>query len=499
MKIASVDEMRELERRTNEIYGDESIMMEHAAFSIYLAIEEEIGTFEGKRALIFVGKGNNGGDAMALARNLHESGMDVKVCTVFGNVSSPLAVKNLSILKRMGIPVVDSIGKDEIRSADIVIDGIFGIGLKSKINGRVSEIIDMINSNSKFTVSVDIPSGVDADNGNVDGKAVVANMTVTLGMIKRGMLFYPARSLCGKIKVGKIGIPPEIIEDQNLKGEVTTFLDAKSLLPFRPPFSNKGTFGKVLIISGSKNYTGTPSMVALGALRSGAGLVRIASTSISSFLPEAISIPLEMEDSEISLKNLPLIDDLAGKSDVIAIGPGMGTGKNATGIMSHLLTRWKDKITVIDADGINVLSKIDYEFSPNTLITPHPGEFARLTSKSIDEVLSDPLMHAVRFANEKHVLTLLKGPTTVISRPDGRYAINITGNSALAKGGSGDVLTGMIAGFAAQGMDLFNAAKLSAYIHGRTAELYAQGKGEYSMIAREIGDLIPQIIKELIQ
>ncbi|BBJ28599.1 NAD(P)H-hydrate dehydratase [Athalassotoga saccharophila] len=499
MKIVSIDEMRELERRTNEIYEDESIMMEHAAFSLYLAIEEEIGTFEGKHALIFAGKGNNGGDAMALARNLHESGMDVKVCLVFGDVSSPLAIKNLSIIKKMGIPVVDSIDKNEIRSADIVIDGIFGIGLKSKIDEKISQIIDMINANSKFTVSVDIPSGVDAQTGNVNGKAIIASMTVTFGMIKRGMLFYPARSLCGKIKVGKIGIPPEIIEEVNPKGEVTTFLDAKSLLPLRPPFSNKGTFGKVLVISGSKNYTGTPTMVALGALRSGAGLVRIASTSIALSLPEAISIPLEMEDSEISLKNLPLIDDLVDISDVIAIGPGIGTGKNATGIVHHILTKWKNKPIVIDADGINVLSKFDYELLPNMIITPHPGEFARLTSKSIDEILADPLTHAIRFSNEKHALTLLKGPTTVIANPDGRYAINITGNSALAKGGSGDVLTGMIAGFAAQGMNLFDAAKLSAYIHGRTSELYAQDKGEYSMIAREIGDLVPQIIKELIQ
>ncbi len=499
MKIASIDEMRKLEKRAIEVYDDESIMMEHAAFSIYLAIEEEIGTFEGKSALIFAGKGNNGSDAMALARNLHEVGMDVKVCPVFGSVSSPLAIKNLSIIKKMGIPVVDSINKDEIRSADIVIDGIFGIGFKSKIDEGISQIIDMINSNSKFTVSIDIPSGIDADTGNVSEKAVIANMTVTLGMIKRGMLFYPARSLCGKIKVGKIGIPPEIIEKESLKGEVITFMDAKSLLPNRPSYSNKGTFGKVLIISGSKNYTGTPAMVALGALRTGAGLVRVASTSIASFLPESISIPLEMEDSEISLKNLPVIDDLADKSDVIAIGPGIGTGKHAAGIVRHILTRWKDKIIVIDADGINVLSTFDYELLPNMIITPHPGEFSRLTSKPIDEILVDPLANALKFASEKHVLTLLKGPTTVISRPDGRYAINITGNSALAKGGSGDILTGMIAGFAAQGMDLFDAAKLAAYIHGRTAELYARENGEYSMIAREIGDLIPRIIKELIQ
>lgn len=495
MEIASIDEMRELERKSNEIYMDENIMMEHAAFSIYLAIEEEIGNLKGKSAIVFAGKGNNGGDALALVRNLHEAGMNVKVCLVFGEVSSKLAMKNLSILKRMGIDIVDEVQEDEIRRTDVVVDGIFGIGFKSRIDEKISKMIDKINACSNFKVSIDVPSGIDADTGQVIDKSVIADMTVTLGLIKRGMLFHPAKALCGRIKIGKIGIPPNILG--GLKGEVITFSDAKSMLPKRPAFSNKGTFGRIIVIAGSKNYTGTPALVALGALRSGAGLVRVASVSshLTTFIPEAISIPLEMENEEISVKNIPILDELISKSDIVAIGPGLGTGKNVKEIVNHTL-EWKDKVLVIDADGINSLSG-NFEFPPKAIITPHPGEFARLTNKNLDEILFDPLKCAMDFSKSNNVITLLKGPTTVITRPDGRYAVNVTGNSALAKGGSGDILTGMIAGFAAQGMDLFDAAKLSVFVHGRAAEIYSQQNGEYSMLAREIGEWIPRILREL--
>jgi NAD(P)H-hydrate epimerase len=509
MKIVNAIEMKKIESKTSEIYGiDGALMMEHAASSSYAAIKEEFGNLGGKNILVFAGKGNNGGDALALARYLLESGSTVKVCLVFGEPSSDLAKKNLSILKKLDVECVEyhenyDLAKD-VKNADIVVDGILGTGSKGQIGKELSKIIDIIN-HSKYTISIDLPTGMDADTGHVSQSCVKANMTITFGLMKKGMLLHPARSYCGKVKTEKIGIPEKLVESMELKGEVTTFDDAKKLVPARPAFSNKGTFGRVLVISGSSSYTGTPSMVALGALKVGSGLVTVVTPSpfntvITSILPEAIAIPLPDTDF-ISLKSIKIINEIAEKSDVMAIGPGLGTKAESEALVKYILEVWKDKFLVIDADGLNLISKdVDrYQFNPKMILTPHPGEFARLTSQNIAEVISDPVKHALEFSKMRNVNVLLKGPTTVVAKPDGEYALNITGNSALAKGGTGDILTGMIAGFMAQGLCAFDAAKLSAYIHGRAAEVYSQNNSEASMLVRDLADLIPQVLREINQ
>lgn len=508
MKIVSAFEMKQIESKVEEDYGiDGFLMMEHAAFSLYLGIEEEFKNLKGKNVLVIVGKGNNGGDAMALARNLFEAGAYVKVVLALGQPSSELAKRNLDILKKLGVECIEYTQNDaerDMKNADIVVDGILGAGAKSTIGPELSKIIDTININSKFTIAVDLPTGMDADTGLIFQNCVKADITVTFGFIKRGMLLYPARTFCGKVKLAKIGIPDKIMEKLKIDGEVTTFEDAKNLIPQRSAFSNKGNFGQVLIISGSKNYTGTPIMVALGALKVGAGLV--ISTVISPFntvitanLPEAISIPLEEKEGFLSLNSADIIDELAQHSDVIAIGPGIGRREKTGELVKHIMKNWKDKPMVIDADAINLISEEPqkYDFGKETILTPHPGEFSKLISKKIEEIILDPVKYALDFSASKNVKVLLKGPTSVITQPDGKYAFNVTGNSALAKGGTGDILTGMIAGFIAQGLSAFDAAKLSAYIHGRAAEIYTQNKSEASMLVRDLADIIPQIMKEL--
>lgn len=508
MKIVSVSEMKEIESKVKEDYGiDDFLMMEHAAFSLYLGIEEEFKNLKGKNVLVIVGKGNNGGDALALARNLFEADAHVKIVLALGQPSSELAKKHLDILKKLGIECteyIQDIFERDIGNADIVVDGILGTGVKNKIDPELSKIIDAINANSKFTVAVDVPTGMDSDTGLIFNNCVKANMTVTFGFIKKGMLLYPARSFCGRVKLAKIGIPDEIVKKVKINGEVTTFEDAKNLIPQRPAFSSKGNFGKVLIISGSKNYTGTPIMVTLGALKVGAGLAVSAAISpfnavITCNLPEAISIPLEEKEGFLSINSADTLDELAQSSDVIAIGPGIGRRKKTGELVKHMVEKWKEKPMVIDADAINLISEEPqkYDFGENTILTPHPGEFSRLTSKKIEEIISNPVKHALEFSSSKNVKILLKGPTSVIAQPDGKYALNVTGNSALAKAGTGDILTGMIAGFVAQGLSVFDAARLSAYIHGRTAEIYAQNKSEASMLVKDLADIIPQIIKEL--
>ena len=511
MKIVNKEELRALEIENANRYGiDEWLLQEHAAISLYLAVEDEFGWVNGKNVLVIAGKGNNGGDALASARNFIEAGANVSVLLVFGEPTSKLPQKHFSILKKMGVPIeVYDKSKSStivkmIKSSDMVIDGILGIGMSNLLSDELLNLVDLINENSKFTVSVDIPSGIEPNTGKILGGCVKADLTVTFGLLKTGMLFYPAREMCGKVKIGKIGLLETLIKEVNLRGELTTFEDARRLLPKRPQFSHKGTFGKIMIIAGSRRYTGAPVLTTYGALRVGAGLVTIGvpepfNNIVTSMLPEAISIPLPAtQDGFLSAKSRQSIKELIEKSDAVAVGPGLGMNFETAEVIKWIVSNF-DKPLILDADALNLLSRdIDeVTFSSNVAITPHPGEFARLTSKSINEILSNPIKHASEFAQSKNVSVLLKGATTVIALPNGKYFLNATGNSGLAKGGSGDILTGMIVGFVAQKMDMVSALRLAAYVHGRSAEAYAKENSEASLIPRDLTDYIPKILKEL--
>jgi hydroxyethylthiazole kinase-like uncharacterized protein yjeF len=434
----------------------------------------------------------------------------VEVLLAFGEPSAKLAQKHLEILKKMGIRVekYDSSKKEEVKdmiqSADVVLDGILGTGASNLVSDDLKALMELINENSKYTVSADLPSGIESNTGRVLGQSIVADMTVTFGMLKSGMLFYPAKERCGKIKIGKIGFPPHLIEDIDLKGELITFNDAKRYLPRRPRLSHKGTFGRVAIIAGSRKYTGAPVLVVSGALRMGAGLVTIGvpepfNTIVTSVMPEAISFPLSAtQDGFLAVKARQKIEELMEKADVMAIGPGLGTNFETGEVVKWVISTF-DKPLILDADALNLLSKdVDnVVFSENMAITPHPGEFSRLISKDIKDILSNPVKYALEFATQRHVNVLLKGATTVIATPRGKYFLNVTGNSGLATGGSGDVLTGMIAGLVAQGIKMEDALKLAAYVHGRCAEVYAENNDEASFIPQDLIDNIPRVLKEL--
>ncbi len=511
MRIVTKEEMRAIEIESANTYGiDGWMMMEHAAMALYLSIEEEFGSVAGKRVLILAGKGNNGGDALASARNLLEAGAEIKVYLILGEPTGELPKKHLSMLKNLGVTVEfyeksdGSTFVEDLKSSDIVIDGILGTGASNLLSDELIKLIKMINEKSKFTVAVDLPSGIESNTGKLLGEAIQADLTVTFGALKTGMLFYPAREMCGKLKIGKIGIPRQLLYQPRFKGELITFDDAKSLLPKRPSLSHKGTFGKVVIIAGSRQYTGAPILAAHGALRVGAGLVTVGvpepfNTTVTTSLPEAIAIPLPVtQDGSLAVNSRQKIEELIKSSDVVAIGPGLG-GNFETGEIVKWIVSDFDKPMILDADALNFLSKDinDINFSKKMMITPHPGEFSRLTSKKVEDILSNPVKNAMEFAQSKGVNVLLKGATTVIASPSGEYFLNATGNSGLATGGSGDVLTGMIAGFVAQGVEPLNALKLAAYVHGRAAEIYAEKNYEASLIPRDLVDLIPYVLKTL--
>ncbi len=511
MKIVSKEEMKALEIENSTKYGvDEWLMMEHAAMALFLAVEDEMGNLNGKRILILAGKGNNGGDAMACVRNFLEAGAEVQVLLTMGEPKSKLAQKHLSILRKFGVPIdkyenskLDVI-KVMVQNADVVVDGMLGTGASQLVSDDLAALMRIVNEYSTYTVSVDIPSGIESNTGKVLSESVIADMTVTFGMLKRGLLFYPARERCGKVKLGKIGLPSFLLDELDLKGELITAQDVKNLLPKRLAFSHKGTFGRVAIIAGSSKYTGAPVLTVSGALRVGAGLVTVGvpspyNTVVTSALPEAISFPLPAtQDGFLAVQARQNIESLLEKADVLAIGPGLGTNFETAEVVKWLISTFDIPI-ILDADALNLIAKFvdNLKFSENMAITPHPGEFSRLTSKSVKEILSNPVKYAVEFATQKGVNVLLKGATTVIATPNGRYFLNVTGNSGLASGGSGDVLTGMIAGFIAQGVKVENALKVAAYVHGRCAEMYAKENDEASFIPQDLVDTIPQALKEL--
>ncbi len=511
MRIVSKEEMRALEIENTSRYGvDGWLMMEHAAISLFLAVEDEISPLYGKNILVVAGKGNNGGDAMASARNFIEAGANVEVLLAFGEPTGNLPQKHLDILKKIGVKIekYDPSKKEKVKnmieSADVVLDGILGTGASNLVSDELKALMELINENSRYTVSVDLPSGVESNTGKILGQSIHADMTVTFGMLKRGMLFYPAKELCGKIKIGKIGFPPRLLDEIDLQGELITFNDARKYLPKRPRLSHKGTFGRVAIIAGSSKYTGAPVLTVSGALRMGAGLVTVGvpapfNTIVTSVMPESISFPLPAtQDGFLAVNARQSIEALLEKADVLAMGPGLGTNFETGEVVKWVISTF-DKPLILDADALNLLAKDinNVEFSDKVAITPHPGEFSRLISKDVKDILSNPVKYALDFATQKNIYVLLKGATTVIATPQGKYFLNVTGNSGLATGGSGDVLTGMIAGLVAQGVSIEDALKLAAYVHGRCAEVYAENNNEASLIPQDLVDSIPKVLKEL--
>lgn len=512
MKVVTSQEMRSIDSMTIQEIGIPGIvLMENAGVSVVKSIEDN---FRGiKNISIFVGKGNNGGDGLVCARHLFNRGYNVKAYLLSpADRFSGDALTNLTIAQNMSIPMSFILSEDdlvqqkmEIAESDLIIDAIFGTGLTGEVRGFISSVIEFLNSSKVPIVSVDLPSGLDADSGKVLGQCVKAEMTVTMGLPKRGLLLYPGANYVGKLLVADIGIPEKVIGSHEIKVNISEASEMIKLLPSRPRDSHKGTFGKVLIIGGSVGLTGAAAMASLSALRVGAGLVTLGIPSslndlMEVKLTEVMTMPLPETRSRTFSKNaLEVVMNVKKDFDVIAIGPG-ASREPETALFIQELCKSIDIPKVIDADALNALAEkkeLLGELGPQTVLTPHPGEMSRLTGIPVTDIQSDRIGVAQKFAMEHNLILVLKGVPTVIADPSGVIYLNITGNPGLSSGGTGDVLTGMISGLIAQGLSVKEASILGVYLHGLSADLVARNKGEAGIIAGDIIENIPIAINHL--
>ena len=505
MYILTSDEMRSLDRKTIEDIGIPSrVLMERAGVSVVLSMEHEFGSLENLDFVVLVGGGNNGGDGLVVARALLDYTPNVTAILLKENLKGD-PLENLRAFEKIGGEYA-VLGKDIdleeleylITSTDVVVDAMLGIGVKGEVREPIFSVIDMVNQSPARKVCVDVPSGIDSDTGKVLGRAIRCDLTVTFAYPKIGHVLYPGREYTGKLKVASIGIP-RVLADDTKRAIITEAL-VKSLIPFRKKDSNKGTYGRVGIIGGSVLYSGAPVLSALGSMKSGAGLTYVFTpkevhTVVTSSYPEAISIPVESCEGYLCERSFDSLKEWIDKMDVLAIGPGMGLNENTVRSLKRLID--VEKTIVLDADGLNALSEIGVEVikerrSP-AVLTPHPGEFSRLVKKNVQEVLYNYRL-AEDFARENNIVLVLKGATTIVT--NGEHTLfNLTGNTGLSKGGSGDVLTGVIASLIAQGLDPFEASILGVYLHGAAAHL--NKTDESGLLPTELARMIPDVLKSL--
>lgn len=479
------------------------VLMENAAISCVRNIE---GDISGKKVLIFCGKGNNGGDGLAIARHLIQKGADVSVVCVSGTDFGGDALINYNILMRMNVKLYDfsEISEEKIAGADIVIDAIYGTGIRGEISGTAYDVIDKINKNSRFTMSVDIPSGINADDGSVCRIAVRADITVTFAAYKMGLLLYPGAEYAGKIVLEDISIPQNIIDLQDIDVNVIDESLLKSLLPKRNKNSHKGDYGKILIVGGSRGMTGAVCMAAQAALYSGGGLITAAIPSelnpvLENKLTEVMTYPLADKNGRLSSLCIDELIEKANSSTAVLFGVGMGRSDEIVYILGKFLEKCKVPV-IIDADGLYALAQnkdMINSASCEIILTPHSGEFARLVGKTVDEVEKERISLSKEFSQKYGVTLVLKGSRTIVSTQSGEQFINLSGNAGMATGGSGDVLGGMMVSFVSRGMDIVNSAVLAVGMHGISGDENMKNTDIESVTAVGIIENIPSAFRLL--
>lgn len=478
--LMNVEQMKEIDRYSIEEIGIPSlVLMEKAASEVAKLVCEVAGEQDG--ILAVCGMGNNGGDAVAAARILFEWGRKVAILLLGDEEKASREMKQqLSIARNCGVLLR---GKEALDEYNIIIDGIFGIGLCREVKGEYREIIEKINAKKKIAVAVDVPSGISGDDGKVLGAAVRADFTVTFGYGKIGLFLYPGCEYAGKVLVKDIGFPKKA----EAKVKPHCFLYEKedlARLPQRNRYSNKGTYGKLLVVGGAKGMGGACILAARAALRCGVGLVKIVADEenrsiVQSSLPEAMFAPWEEIERELSW------------ADAVVLGPGLSRSEKSRELFLKIWAR-EDKPLVLDADGLNLLAEqggMENKNNKNNqrkqvIFTPHLKEMERLSGLGVAEIQEKFLDTARRYGRKDGIL-VLKDARSLVSDGERLY-VNVSGNHALAKGGSGDVLSGIIAGLVAQGADLFSAACLGAFVHGLAADHFVETKSASSLLAGEL-------------
>jgi len=504
MKVAKVDEMKDLDRRATDEFGiSQDLLMENAGQAVYFVISQELG-IKNNKFVIFCGGGNNGGDGLVVARKIHSTGGEVKVFLLDDEAKfRGAARKNFEIVSRMPIEMsrINSIDSviPEILDCDAIVDAIFGTGLVRKVSGVHEDIIQLINESQSTVFSVDIPSGINGDTGEVMGVAVKADYTVTFGLPKLGNILYPGYEHCGKLYVSHISFPPALHNSQAIKVAINNPIE----LPERATDTHKGSYGKALFIAGSSSYLGAPYFSALSFLKAGGGLSYLAAPqTISPFLAskgsEIVFVPQkETPSGSIALENMDELLDLSQTVDMVVLGPGLSLARETQELVRKLAPKI-NKPLVIDGDGITAiaedLEKIKKRKAP-TILTPHLGEMSRIAKMEIGEINKNKVDVLQRTAKELNTAIILKGAHSLIGYPDGTVFINVSGNSGMATAGSGDVLTGTIAAMHGLGLVLEDAVRMGVFIHGFSGDVAAVDKGEDGITAQDILDYLPETVK----
>ena len=512
MKVVSSRQMRKLETAAAEEIGLPTLLlMENAAIRLsehcLAYLNDGLKTVKAKpKVVIMAGVGGNGGDGLALARHLHLKGIDVNIYMA-GDISGIQgdAYINLEIVRKMGLAIIPIDERTDIqtslRSCDLAVDALFGAGLNRRIEGVYENVIEMINNYANYVISVDIPSGISADTGQVLGIAVKANVTVTMGYPKTGIMIYPGAAYAGKVEIADISLPrlPQSGDEPELS--ILTDSEITWYLPPRQAQSNKSSYGRVYGFAGSAEMPGAAALSATAAYKAGAGYVYACAVPsavrvLQHSLKEAITRILPHQGGFFCKKSLDAIAEELKNADVVYIGPGIGRGAHVTEFVFALIETVQTGM-VLDADALNSISEdisILKKLKRPCVITPHPGEMSRLTGLSVNEIVNNTIDTASEFSRKFNVITVLKDARTIVSSPSGNSYINVTGCSALAKAGSGDVLTGIIAGFMAQGLDPFTAAKLGVYIHGKAGQSACEQLSNYGVLATDLLNHIPIVL-----
>jgi len=530
MRVVTAAEMREIDRRATEEYGVLGlVLMENAGLKVFECVRRVLGGVDGKQVIVLAGKGNNGGDGLVAARHLLQHGARVKVMLSGepADVTGDAGI-NLEIWKRLGQRLYLMQDRNAIQllqlalmQTDLVVDALFGTGFRGEIRDRARKVIEAVNESGKPVVAVDIPSGVEADTGAVRGPAIQATHTVTFGLPKLGLVLEPGAGRTGELHVADISLPRPLVEAEGGRYLLTPAL-VRDWLPRREAEAHKGRFGHVLVVAGSRGMVGAAVLAARAAALAGAGLVTLAvprsiQNVAAGFQPEIMTLGLpETGAGTLCRAAREQIEEFLPRASVLALGPGLTTHPETAELVRELLPGVRVPC-VLDADGLNAFGGGERETDrnsagtpageslppggfrekPDLVLTPHPGEMARLLGlKSAAEVQADRLGVAERTAAAWRCTVVLKGARTLVAEP-GKTYINPTGNPGMATGGTGDVLTGIIAGLLAQGLEPGPAAAAAAFLHGRAGDLAVAERGQASLLAGHLLEFLPAAFREL--
>jgi len=519
MKVVTAEQMRNIDLVTIEKYGIPStVLMERAGLSVAEKVRE---LFDKKKVIVLAGGGNNGGDGIAAARNLHNWGWHVRVLLMLREDKlSPDCLSQYRTAKHSGVSIeFRKVVTEKDLHGSLVIDALLGTGINKDVTSFMADVIRFLNAADVKIIAVDIPSGISSDSGQIMGAAVQADYTVTFGLPKIGHILFPGADYSGQLFIEDIGFPEQLLSAESLDFETIEKNSASLLIPERPGYSHKGDYGHVLVIAGSQGKTGAALMTAKACLRTGAGLVTIGvpETLVDVFqsrVTEEMVLPLpDMGKGTFSAKAYDQIRNFLDTSaNVLAIGPGITVDEDTADLLRKLL----ETVTVpmvLDADAINILAgrkDLLKKVKAPVILTPHVGEMARLLKSAACRSMKDKDKEGLRSEIERNRIGLsrttametgayfvLKGAPTIVADPEGRIFINTTGNPGMATGGTGDVLTGILAGLLGQGMHPVDACRLAVYLHGLAGDTAAETLGMHSLIASDIIESIPRAFLSL--